>query len=72
MRVVGNIKVGEPKIEPDASAHANGINQGNAAGNLEKDPGYLGDHHWSARRSTSINSSARQPIDPHMPVLPPA
>ncbi len=57
---------------PDAPSHVDGIREGNSVGHLREDPGYQGDGKWSARRSTSINPNNRQPIDPRMPVLPPA
>ena len=72
MPVFGNIRVGRPLVMPDTPSHVEGISEGNSVGHLRDDPGYAGDGKWSSRRSTSINPGNRQPIDPRMPVLPPA
>ena len=45
--------------------------QGNARGNYERQAGHLPDGSATAERSTGINPSARQPIDPRMPNIPP-
>ena len=68
----GSFRVGKGRIAIDAPSHVAGTREGNACGNLGQDPGYHGDGKWTARRSTSVNPENRQPIDPRMPVLPPA
>jgi hypothetical protein len=67
-----NVRVGKPDVAVDLAAHTPGINQGNARGNYEKDPGHLPDGRSTARRSTGINPEDREPIDPSMPNLSPA
>ena len=57
---------------PDAPTHIEGIKQGNAKGNYERQDGHLPDGRSTAERSTGINAEARNPIDPRMPNLPPA
>jgi hypothetical protein len=69
---MANIRVGKPDVSPDAPAHTPGIQQGNAKGNYEKQPGHLPDGRVTAERSTGVNAKARNPIDPRMPNLPPA
>ncbi len=69
---MANLKVGKPDVSPDASAHTPGIKKGNAKGNYEKQSGHLPDGRATAERSTGINASARNPIDPSMPNLSPA
>ena len=64
-------RVGKPDVEPDARAHE-GVKQGNAAGNYEKQAGHLPDGTSTAARSTGINPKAHEPIDPRMPNLSPA
>jgi hypothetical protein len=48
-----------------------GTKQGNSRGNYERQAGHLPDGRATAERSTGINASARQPIDPRMPNIPP-
>jgi hypothetical protein len=48
-----------------------GTKQGNSRGNYERQSGHLPDGRATAERSTGINASARQPIDPRMPNIPP-
>jgi hypothetical protein len=52
--------------------HVKGINQGNATGNYEKQPGHNPDGTSTQKRSTGVNAGAREPIDPRMPNLSPA
>jgi hypothetical protein len=76
-KVVSNVKVGKPQVKPSAPSHTAGVKRGNARGNFEKEQGLTalgngGGARATARRSTSINPDARNPIDPRMPNLPPA
>jgi hypothetical protein len=52
--------------------HIKGIKSGNSVGNYEKNVGHQRDGTSTAARSTGINASAREPIDPRMPNLSPA
>jgi len=64
--------VGKPDVRPDAPSHTPGIRMGNAEGNYEQQEGYLADGRVTAKRSTGVNSKAREPIVPEvMPNLPP-
>lgn len=65
------LKVGKPDVKPDAPAHTKGVKEGNE-GPYESQPGHLPDGRATAERSTGINPSARNPIDPRMPNLSPA
>ena len=74
-----NLKVGEPDVKMDAPAHTPGVNQGNAPGGIEGDPGiyHTGENQAgrptakaTMRLSTGINPEQRNPIDPNSPVLP--
>jgi hypothetical protein len=58
-----------PKI--DKPTHVKGTPEGNALGNYDKMPGHLPDGRSTAERSTGINPSKRDPIDPRMPNLSP-
>jgi hypothetical protein len=73
-RVIANVRVGPPDVDPAAPAHMAGIREGNsphrpAAGIIPTD-------RWSARgtarRSTGIDAKARNPIDPRSPNLSPS
>jgi hypothetical protein len=69
---MAKLKRGKYDKPTDAPAHVKGIKQGNSTGNYEKQDGHLADGRATAEKSTGINASARQPIDPRMPNLPPA
>jgi hypothetical protein len=66
------MRLGKPDTSIDASAHTPGIRQGNARGSYESQTGHLPDGRSSAERSTGINPSMEEPIDPRMPNLSPA
>jgi hypothetical protein len=66
------IRTGPPDVEPDAPSHIAGIEEGNAVGHYERQPGHLPDGRSTAARSTGINPADRNPIDPSMPNLQPA
>jgi hypothetical protein len=61
-------------VTPDLASHTPGtpkgeervLRSGREPGRQQKEP------HRTARDSTSINPEAREPIDPHMPEMPPA
>jgi hypothetical protein len=82
MRLVGNIRVGNPDTTPSMPSHTRGVRQGNKPGSFERTPGLYktgekaGGHRLmgkgTARRSTGINPKARNPIDPSSPNLSPA
>jgi hypothetical protein len=78
---MADIRVGKPDTTPDAPAHTPGVSQGNEPGGIENDPGLYETGETeagrptaksTARKSTSINPEARNPIDPNSPSLPPA
>ena len=76
-KIIANVRVGKAKTKPTAPSHTAGVKRGNARGNFEKEAGLKavgngGGARATARRSTSINPEARNPIDPRMPNLPPA
>jgi hypothetical protein len=68
---MAGIKVGKPDVKPDLAAHTPGVMQGNSPGNYEKQDGHLPDGRSTAKRSTSVNPDAMEPIDPSMPNLSP-
>lgn len=69
---MAEIRVGRPETVPHAPSHTKGINEGNARGNYEKQPGHNPDGTSTAARSTGVNVAGREPIDPSMPNLSPA
>ena len=72
---IANIRVGTPDIGRSASSHSRGVREGNRPNPGEHDPGirpYGQGARGTARRSTSINPDARNPIDPRSPNLSPA
>lgn len=68
----GTIKVGKPQTSPTATAHVQGVRQGNAPGSYERQAGHLPGGKSTAQRSTGINAHNRNPIDPASPNLSPA
>lgn len=68
---MAGIRVGKPDVKPDLPAHTKGIQQGNARGNYDKQPGHEPDGRSTAKRSTGVNPKAMEPIDPSMPNLSP-
>ncbi|HEY1558556.1 MAG TPA: hypothetical protein VGF94_27220 [Kofleriaceae bacterium] len=63
-KVVGNIRVGKPDVDPEAPSHVRGVAQGNKHLKEALDRG--------ARRSTGIRAKGHEVIDPRMPKLSPA
>ena len=68
---MGVLKTGKPDVTPDLASHTEGVRQGNAKGNYEKQPGHLPDGRATAARSTGVSPGAHEPIDPRMPNLTP-
>jgi hypothetical protein len=68
----GNIRTGTAKVKATDLTHVCGVRSGNKRGSYEKAPGHLPDGRSTARRSTGIDSEARNPILPDMPNLSPA
>ncbi|MEU6714494.1 hypothetical protein ABZ897_23750 [Nonomuraea sp. NPDC046802] len=66
------IKTGRPDVRPDAPSHVKGVKEGNATGNYFKQGGHLPDGRSTAERSTGVNATKHDPIDPDMPNLSPA
>lgn len=66
-----NLRVGNADIDPAAPSHIKGVREGNKKGSYEKQSGHLPDGRSTAERSTGINPSNRNPIDPRMPNLSP-
>jgi hypothetical protein len=64
-KVVHNIVVGKPDVDPEAPSHVRGVFQGNHS---EVD----GRGNASARRSTGIRPKEHEVIDPRMPKISPA
>src|SRR5262245_63876105 len=76
-KIVANVRVGKARVKQSAPAHTAGVKRGNARGNSDKEAGIVTaadrlSARATARRSTSINPEARNPIDPRMPNLPPS
>jgi hypothetical protein len=68
---MANIRLGRKQSPTDKPVHVKGIKQGNSTGNYDKQAGHLPDGRSTAARSTGINPSKREPIDPRMPNLSP-
>jgi hypothetical protein len=68
---MAEIKVGKPHVRPDAPAHTPGVEQGNAMGSYEKQPGHHTDGTADARRSTGVSPRTHDAILPIMPNLSP-
>lgn len=73
-RMVGNLRVGKAHVKTSTPSHVPGIHEGNAKGSKKRGSGFVHDGdslRGTARRSTSINPSQRNPIDPDAPNLSP-
>jgi hypothetical protein len=75
-RVIANVTVGEPDVEPTAPRHVRGVFEGNHPHGTQRhkgiaEKGELGAE-GTARRSTGIRPEAHDVIDPRMPRLSPA
>jgi hypothetical protein len=66
-----HVKTGKADTKHDIPSHVEGINEGNSTGHYEDSKGHHADGHSTARRSTGINPSAHDAIDPRMPNLSP-
>lgn len=82
-RTIANIRVGKPDVKPTAPSHVRGVREGNSIYATEREreiasfkaPDAASRRKSavaSARRSTGINDSAKNPIDPRMPKLSPS
>lgn len=69
---MSELRLGTPDVAPDHPSHVPGIKQGNATGNYASMTGHRPDGTSSAARSTGVNPTAHEPIDPSMPNLSPA
>ena len=65
------LKTGKPDVSPDLASHTEGVREGNAEGNYEKQAGHLPDGRRTAASATGVNPDGHNPIDPRMPNLPP-
>ena len=63
VKIVGNITVGTPDVDPEAPSHVRGIKRGNHNRKGEDS---------DARRSTGIRPKEHDVIDPRMPKISPA
>jgi hypothetical protein len=77
-KIVANLRVGKAEARPAQPTHVAGIREGNKLGAIHRQAG-LHQHPddpriatCSAARSTGINPSRHDPIDPRMPRLTPA
>jgi hypothetical protein len=59
-------------VRPDLPTHVRGTKMGNSKGNYDSMAGHKPDGTSTAERSTGINASNEEPIDPRMPNLSPA
>lgn len=68
---MAKIKIGKADVKHDAPTHVEGVKQGNAIGNYERQGGHNADHTSTAERSTGISPDKHGPIDPRMPNISP-
>ncbi len=75
-KVISNVTVGRPDVDPEASSHVRGVFQGNRAHLLQRHKGIEEESETratgSARRSTGIRPKHHDVIDPRMPKISPA
>ncbi len=75
-RVVSNVVVGKPDVDPEAPSHVRGVFQGNHPHLTQRHKGIEESDEdraeGTARRSTGINPKQHEAIDPRMPKISPA
>ena len=75
-KVIANVVVGEPDVEPDSPSHVRGVFQGNHPHVTQRHKGIkeISESRatGNARRSTGIRPKQHDTIDPRMPKLSPA
>ena len=74
-RMIGNIRVGRPDVDPTAPSHVPGVFQGNHPHVTQRSRGIHDQGsraEATARRSTGIRPRSHDVIDPRMPRLTPA
>ena len=75
-KVVANIVVGTPDVDPAKMGHVRGVFQGNHPHVLQRRKGIVDESprraEGSARRSTGIRPKDHDVIDPRMPKISPA
>ena len=76
IKVIANVRVGKPDVEPDASSHVRGVFEGNHPHLMQRHKGIEEQSEiraeGTARRSTGIRPKNHDAIDPRMPKLSPA
>jgi hypothetical protein len=75
-KVIANVTVGKPDVEPSATSHVRGVFQGNHPHLTQRHKGIeeKGEDRaeGNARRSTGIRPKDHDAIDPRMPKISPA
>ncbi|HVK76122.1 MAG TPA: hypothetical protein VM734_22505 [Kofleriaceae bacterium] len=75
-KVIANVRVGKPDVEPTAPSHVRGVFEGNRPHPTQRGKGLEAE--WpdratgTARRSTGIRPKDHEVIDPRMPKISPA
>lgn len=81
MKIIANIRVGRPHVDPSMPSHVPGVREGNEPGSFDRTPGLRKTGETgagrptgtgTAARSTGISPGSKNPIDPRMPNLSPA
>ena len=73
IKIIGNITVGKPDVDPEAPSHVRGVFQGNRHYKGQRPKGIDEETGLSdARRSTGIRPKDHDVIDPRMPKISPA
>ena len=75
-KVVSNVVVGKPDVDPEQPSHVRGVFQGNKPHPTQRHKGIEDESETyaegSARRSTGIRPKHHDAIDPRMPKISPA
>ena len=75
-KVIANVVVGKPDVDPEAPSHVRGVFQGNHPHLTQRHKGIEevdeSRAEGTARRSTGINPKRHDVIDPRMPKISPA
>jgi hypothetical protein len=68
---MAGLRIGKRQTKTTAPTHVGGVNKGGDEGSYASQTGHLADGRSTSERSTGVNPSAANPIDPRMPNLSP-
>jgi len=68
---MAGLRIGKRQTKTTSPTHIGGVKKGGEEGSYQAQTGHLANGRSTSERSTGINASAADPIDPRMPNLSP-